>query len=555
MKGLCLAGLIAFFSTTVLSQIIDTKNSRTVEGFTGFQSNGLWGFLASDSIFIPAMYDEIGDFGSGVCPVRIGDFWGVINWENKLIVPAEYDEISYFKNGYSYLKKEDKYLLVDSMGKLLNGIPYDFVSFPSKGRSFILELKDKFGVLDYSLNVKVPFVYDIITDANEGMLAVKQNDKWGYLDSTGALVYDIQSTVPYYFRCGENIVRKEEGNTLKFVSIDKNGHEFPYTDRVTIFNDYEEDSITGNIQSIYGLINANGEVLISPYYDIIYPFSEGLAAVVKNDSIGYIDSTGKIIIPLTLYYNPSIYPTFSEDFAVVGNEEGKRGFIDKSGKLVIPFDYDMATDFKNGLASVHLYNRKKQTATAYLIDKNNKRVTRKYGSIYEFSEGLAAVRKKGKAGFVNRKEKTVIPFVYDYTGSFQNGIAGVQKNEKWGFINKEGELIVDYKYDYIQKEGDYISVAYRIGEVTLIYGLMDSTGKEITSVKYRNIESIGDNLYRVMTPDKEGWQRYGIINSRGEEIVPPNYTSVIVMDEDCFCLMRDNDNYILVDKAGKEIIK
>ncbi len=555
MKRLYIAGLIAFFSTIVLSQTIDTKNTWTVEGLTGFKSNGLWGFLASDSIFIPAIYDEIGDFGSGVCPVRIGNFWGVINRENKLIISAEYDEISYFKNGYSYLKKEDKYLLVDSMGKLLNGIPYDLVSFPSKGQSFILKLKDKFGVLDYSLNEKVPFIYDVITDANEGMLAVKQNDKWGYLDSTGSLIYGVQSTVPYYFMCGEVIVQKKEENTLKFIKIDKNGKEHPYTDKTSIFSEYVEDSITGNIESIYGLLNADGEVLISPYYDVIYPFSEGLAAVVKNEKLGFIDSTGKVIIPLTLYYNSSIYPTFSEGFTVVGNEEGKRGFIDKSGKLVIPFDYDIATDFKNGLASVHLYNRKKQTITAFLIDKNNKRVTRKYGSIYEFSEGLAAVSKNGKTGFVNRKEKMVIPFKYDYAGSFINGIAGVQKNRKWGFINKTGELVVDYKYDYINKEGDYIAVANRIGEVTLIYGLMDSTGKEITPVKYRNIVPIGDNLYRVMTPDKEGWQRYGIINSRGEAIVPPNYTSVIVMDEDCFCLMRDNDNYILVDKTGKEIIK
>ena len=50
-------------------------------------------------------------------------------------------------------------------------------------------------------------------------------------------------------------------------------------------------------------------------------------------------------------------------------------------------------------------------------------------------DGLAAVERDGKWGFINDLGQEVIPCIYDEVWSFSHGIVRVQLNGKWGFIN------------------------------------------------------------------------------------------------------------------------
>ena len=47
----------------------------------------------------------------------------------------------------------------------------------------------------------------------------------------------------------------------------------------------------------WGFINHEGSLVIRPSFDDAGPFSEALAAVSKSGKWGYIDLTGKIVIP------------------------------------------------------------------------------------------------------------------------------------------------------------------------------------------------------------------------------------------------------------------
>ena len=84
-------------------------------------------------------------------------------------------------------------------------------------------------------------------------------------------------------------------------------------------------------------------------YDRIGSSSEGLAYVRLNGKYGFIDSSGKEVIPLQ-YDNIG---KFSEGLAPVMLND-KWGFIDKTGKEVIPFRYDYARNFSaEGIAPVN----------------------------------------------------------------------------------------------------------------------------------------------------------------------------------------------------------
>lgn len=93
----------------------------------------------------------------------------------------------------------------------------------------------------------------------------------------------------------------------------------------------------------------------------------------------------------------------------------------------------------------------------------------KYDQIDAFSEGLAAVRRDGKWGYINLKGEEVIPcqFSDDFPpGQFSEGLACVVDerseedkklwNKRVGFINKKGEFVIT---------GDYFTEAPTLGEV------------------------------------------------------------------------------------------
>ena len=138
-------------------------------------------------------------------------------------------------------------------------------------------------------------------------------------------------------------------------------------------------------------------------FSAVKGISEGLACVEKDGRIGFIDMTGKLVIPCQYDWPNSfseglVVANFSEGL-VAAKKYGKMGFIDKTGKEVIPFQYEGAEPF---------------------------------------SEGFAVVKKNEKYGFVDKTGKEVIPCQYKLASSFSEGLAAVWKDGKRRFIDKTG---------------------------------------------------------------------------------------------------------------------
>ncbi|BAU43509.1 protein kinase domain-containing protein [Leptolyngbya sp. O-77] len=106
------------------------------------------------------------------------------------------------------------------------------------------------------------------------------------------------------------------------------------------------------------------ELAIAPQFDLARNFSEGLAAVVLKNRLGYISKSGDIAIPLKIEVDPiGIYREgayeFSEGLARIS--VGQRwGYINDLGKLAIAPQFDSAENFF-GRASA---GSSKTTATA-----------------------------------------------------------------------------------------------------------------------------------------------------------------------------------------------
>ena len=98
-------------------------------------------------------------------------------------------------------------------------------------------------------------------------------------------------------------------------------------------------------------------------YDNVGNFFEGLAVVGLNMKFGFIDKSGKEVIPLKYDWGYD----FSNGLAEV-RLNNKYGFIDKSGNEVIPLKYDLTFDFSNGKAKVEF------NGESFYIDKQGNRI-------------------------------------------------------------------------------------------------------------------------------------------------------------------------------------
>lgn len=337
--------------------------------------------------------------------------------------------------------------------------------------------------------------YSSAGDFYEGLAAVKVNNKWGFIDSSGKMVIAPQFN-PYqaqfngYFSDG--LV------AINFVSAKKSG-------------------IEGNdpVGTRWGFADKTGAVVIKPQFvgNYYYPphFANGMAVISGNfigttlatfglnTKYGYIDKSGKFVIPQT--FDEAF--DFSEELASV--RVGKKyGFIDKTGHMVIPATYDSAGFFIDGVAVVELND------LSYVIDKHNKKVVDKgYQNLGAFSEGLARFEEGGKVGFIDKSGKVKIKPTFMYSSAqsqrlmyFSEGLCPFEMltddaqgriTRKFGYFNKDGKTVIEPQFDYAGPFKNGMAVVAANGN----YGYINKSGKFVIEPVFANVGYFSNGVARV----------------------------------------------------------
>ena len=228
-----------------------------------------------------------------------------------------------------------------------------------------VEQGKKWGYIDKTGRVVIPFKFDYAQKFSEGLAAAHRKGKCGYIDKTGKFVIEPRFIGGYPFSEGLAIAimsesEKERIITGKFGYIDRGGkmvikgQEQVYS-RSPHFDPFEGMSFSEGLacsqqNNKTGYIDKTGRMVIPAEYVNAGPFSEGLAAVMVEDKYGYIDGSGKMVIP------PQFKEAgpFSGGLALIKSDENQKGYIDKSGKLVIDGrDFGLARGFSEGSGCGH----------------------------------------------------------------------------------------------------------------------------------------------------------------------------------------------------------
>lgn len=271
-------------------------------------------------------------------------------------------------------------------------------------------------------------------------------------------------------------------------------------------------------------------------YDSVGQLSNDLALVSLKGKYGYIDQTGREVIPLK-FGNAG---RFSERFAWVW-VDGKWGAIDRSGDYIIAPKYadswgnrvSNAPIFSEGIALVH------GAELSGFVDTLGREVTEfKYVSGGLFSEGLASARLNGGGcGFIDSSGKEVIPFEYEFCWEFSQGVAQVRQNGSIHYIDKTGRQAAPPKYPYLNGSEE-ATVVMSYGNRK--YGVVDKTGRELVPFKYDMADQFSGGLARVYIGRKTG-----LVDKTGKELAPVKY-------DDIWCLSFAGDGFVGVKLGGRK---
>ena len=239
----------------------------------------------------------------------------------------------------------------------------------------------------------------------------------------------------------------------------------------------------------YNILTPQKAFISQKWFDSIWGFKEGFAAVKLNGKYSFINTNGELIGNGNLWFDDAW--DFDEGFAMVRLNE-KASFINTKGELIGNGNlwFDDAWDFDEGFAAVKLNGKYSFINTqGELIGNGNLW----FDEVGFFNDGLAIVRLNRKYSFINTNGELIgdSNLWFDDASFFQYGFAKVDLNEKFYYIKILSNNKVQF-YDYNtkqpipspltnQNESKRKLIGLRITEAQYRKLLKEMTAEEITA--------------------------------------------------------------------------
>ena len=417
---------------------------------------------------------------------------------------------------------------IDKKGKVVIPIQYDLVNigngvirvsnFTNQGRQY--------GMLDDQGNELLPIEYEEISwpdiSSSRKHISVKKNGLYGMVDNTGKVVIPIQYEyvgrfyVDKAYRCYSEdelpdiyfAYKKNNGKPEVFnLSPEKMERKpsIPYD--VTLVGEYGNQSF----------MDYQGHIVAGPFQNVrvcgdlqTSLFPEGLAAVVRNNKIGFIDMQGNVKIPFKFYYSEFWFNftslsscIFSEDYAAMMNSGKKWGYIDHAGNVAIPYEYDRT---------------------------------------FPFHKGSALVAKGNLLGMIDKNDKVILPFEFE-NGVFSGNVYVMCQNNKWGVYSPQGECITPCQYEQLITFFEGYATVVKDGKE----GLINEQGQVVVPCEYKSV--LYDIFSHLVYIEKEDGKR-GFVDTNNQVVLPIEFDDANPIDNSHLFWVKKDGRYGLYDRCG-----
>lgn len=274
-----------------------------------------------------------------------------------------------------------------------------------KNLIFLMISNNKYGYVNLSNEVVIPFEYDKTSEIIHDSVWIKKDNKWNFVNY-------------------KNIQTIKES----------------FDELISNNNDY---SIVKKKNTYYLInhLNDNIQIKINKKYTPISISKNNILKVKTNELLyGFLNEKLEILIE-PIYQDAN---DFFDEYASVKNN--KWGIINNKNKIIIDFEYDLIS--KNCTEFIKVEKDKEN----YFIDKHNnqylKNFNKKY-KLYEFNNLMLPFEYKNKKGYMNQFFEIDIIGKFNKIFPFENDMAIVIKNNKYGVIHKSSRWVLKPIYDNI----------------------------------------------------------------------------------------------------------
>lgn len=212
-----------------------------------------------------------------------------------------------------------------------------------------------------------------------------------------------------------------------------------------------------------------------------------------------------------------------------------------------------------------------------------------------YFNGLSQVESNGKKGIINEFGKEILPLNYDhfyitddyieaivegksaskppkitffdiegkprskslsYSGAVYNVNSGLivvsDFDDKEGLLNQQGKLVMPLQYRRIYIDEEANIIRFEVDNDDVKMGLADMQGKIIVKPKYNRIDEFIDGVANI-TISEENRSLHGLINIKGEEILKPQFTSMLfdMDDKEKYAQVYNNRMVGVVSRDGR----
>lgn len=347
-----------------------------------------------------ANYQKIDCFHNGLARVVDEEgYIGYIDYLGKVVVPCDFDDGNEFFEGRALVGKNAHWQYINTSGEVISDSIFFHGTNFEEGRACVKYTSSTAGYIDTNGRMVIEPMYDDCTPYFNGFSSVKKNARWGLINRSGRLVIDCLYDCPLGY--SEGLVVVCENKRWSFV-----------------------DTFGRKVMKMPDSIIECGS------------FSHGTACVSSGKKFGLINTAGKITLPIAY----EDLECWHEKFIKFAVDKDKYGLMTRDGRRITPPVYrDLYFSGKSDVIVVS------HTFGYGLIDsKGRELVPAVFEEIHPdyFGEGLMMAKLNRKCGYITLSGAVRVPFIYDDATVFSEGVAAVKKDGKWGLINKDGNITV-----------------------------------------------------------------------------------------------------------------
>lgn len=294
----------------------------------------------------------------------------------------------------------------------------------------------------------------------------------------------------------------------------------------------------------FGVINNDGDVVISPQYDEIISIPnkskpifictydiDDVAGTYKTKAVNEKNEeilTGYDKIE-AIDNHDSKQNIWYEDNVLRVSKDGKYGLVDFNGQELLPCEYDEITAL-DGVTSNLLV--KKSGNVGLVNEKGQTIINAQYKNIIKLQEGYKneyiIINEDNKYGLISTSGTILIEPKYDDLKYLNNSnLFAVKESGVWKLVSAEnGEILINDGYsNIVDAKSDNVIVVNKDGK----YGAVTKQNEEKIALQYEDLK-YAFSIYYIAKKDG----KYGIINSENEVVVNFEYQNMIYVESGGF---------------------